>query len=292
MNYTDNQLKKILQDTIVNDYRKNPIILLNLWDAQGEQAYIDFNQPLYEKILVDFNKIFNDTDIPQRVLEISSFLGVVDVSLAKIGFEVHTFDIPEFQQNTNLNTLYSQYNVHPSSGYVKDVWKAGLPYPDDHFDAIILTEVLEHLSYNPLPVLQEISRILKTGGILYITTPNQVRKTNRMNILFGLSIRNDISDSVIQLDGEKKTICGIHWREYTLPELNQLLEITGFAVSSYYYSTWIKKIYPFMHRIINRIACMFFPSLENSITIIAHKKEYKPMKFWFYDEYIKYYKNL
>jgi hypothetical protein len=38
--------------------------------------------------------------------------------------------------------------------------------------------------------------------------------------------------------------------------------------------------------------CMFFPSLRNSITIIARKKEYKPMKFWFYDEYIKYYKNL
>ena len=157
MNYTDNQLKEILQDTITNDYRKNPIILLSLWDAKGEQAYIDFNQPHYEKILLDFNKIFSDNDIPQRVLEISSFLGVIDITLAKIGFEVHTFDIPEFQQNGNLNKLYSHYNVHPSSGYVKDVGNTGLPYPDDHFNAVILSEVLEHLSLNPLPVLQEIN---------------------------------------------------------------------------------------------------------------------------------------
>jgi len=292
MKYSDNQLKKILQDTIINDYRKNPIILLSLWDAKGEQAYIDFNQPHYEKILLDFNKIFSDNDIPQRVLEISSFLGVIDITLAKIGFEVHTFDIPEFQQNGNLNKLYSHYNVHPSSGYVKDVGNTGLPYPNDHFNAVILSEVLEHLSFNPLPVLQEINRILKKGGILYITTPNQVRKRNRMNILFGLSIRDDIRDSVIQLDGEKKKICGMHWREYTLSELTQMLEITGFTVSSYYYSTWTKKIYSFVDKIVNAIVGMFFPSLENSITIIARKKEYKPMKFWFYDEYVKYYKNL
>ena len=292
MKYTDNQLKTILQETIINDYCKKPIILLSLWDAKGEQAYIDFLQTQYEKILLDFNKIFTDNVIPKRVLEISSFLGVVDIALAKIGFEVHTYDIPEFQQNGNLNKLYSKYNVHSSSGYLKDVGKTGLPYPDNHFDAVILSEVLEHLSFNPLPVLQEINRTLKKGGILYITTPNQVRKTNRINILFGHSIRNTISDSVIQLDGEKKMICGIHWREYTLLELTQLLEITGFTTSTYYFSPMTKTNYSSISKIINGIISVFFPSLENTITIIAHKKDYKPMNFWFYTEYIKYYKNL
>jgi SAM-dependent methyltransferase len=292
MHYTDNQLRTILQETIINDYRKNPIILLSLWNAKGEQAYIDFLQGQYEKILLDFNKIFTYNGIPKRVLEISSFLGVVDITLAKIGFEVHTYDIPEFQQNGNLTKLYSKYNVHSSSGYLKDVGKTALPYPDDHFDAVILSEVLEHLSFNPLPVLQEINRTLKKGGILYITTPNQVRKTNRINLLFGFSIRNDISDSVIQLDGEKKTICGIHWREYTLLELMQLLEITGFTISTYYFSTLTKTHYSFIKKLLHGMMSCFFPSLENSITIIAHKKDYKPMKFWFYNEYIKYYKNL
>jgi 2-polyprenyl-3-methyl-5-hydroxy-6-metoxy-1,4-benzoquinol methylase len=292
MQYSDNQLRTILQETIINDYRKNPIILLSLWNAKGEQAYIDFLQSQYEKILLDFNKIFTDNGIPKRVLEISSFLGVIDITLAKIGFEVHTYDIPEFQQNGNLNKLYSKYNVHPSSGYLKDVGKTGLPYPENHFDAVILSEVLEHLSFNPLPVLQEINRTLKKGGILYITTPNQVRKANRINMLFGHSIRNDISDSVIQLDGEKKTICGIHWREYTLLELMQLLEITGFTISTHYFFPMTKTNYSFIKKILMRMMSVFFPSLENSITIIAHKIEYKPMKFWFYNEYIKYYKNL
>jgi hypothetical protein len=35
---------------------------------------------------------------------------------------------------------------------------------------------------------------------------------------------------------------------------------------------------------------LFFPTLEDSITVIAKKNEYKPIKFWFNHEYIKYIK--
>jgi SAM-dependent methyltransferase len=190
-----------------------------------------------------------------------------------------------------LNELYQKYNVHPTSGYLNDVWQNGLPYPDNHFDAVILSEVIEHLNFNPLPVLQEINRILKKDGILYVTTPNQVNLINRIKIIMGRSIRNSISDSVTQLDQTKHTICGIHWREYTLEELIQLLEITGFTVMAYSYSH-LAKTYasPFIHKIFYATSSLLFPKLADSITIISHKKEYKPMKFWFNVEYIKYIK--
>ncbi len=44
-------------------------------------------------------------------------------------------------------------------------------FPDDHFDVITCTEVIEHVS-NPREVINEISRILRPTGILWITTPN------------------------------------------------------------------------------------------------------------------------
>jgi len=240
---------------------------------------------------MDFNKIFRGNFNNKRILEVSSFLGVVDIALAKIGCEVYTYDIPEFQQNSRLNELYGKFNVHPSSGYLKDVWQNGLPYPDNHFDAVILSEVIEHLNFNPLPVLQEINRILKKDGILYVTTPNQVNLMNRIKIVLGRSIRNSISDSVTQLDQAKHTICGIHWREYTLEELIQLLEITGFTLLDYTYSSMAStNASPFMKKIFNATSSLIFPKLADSVTVISKKKEYKPMKFWFNVEYIKYIK--
>lgn len=288
MKHTNVQVKEILNDIILNVYGKNPIILKDLWDARGEKKYIDWLHSQYECILLDFNELFSNTGTPSRVLEISSFLGVVDIALAEMGFDVHTYDIPEFQNNTNLQKLYSDYTVHPAVGYIHDIGKTGLPYPDNHFDAVIFSEVIEHLNINPLPVLQEINRILKPDGILYITTPNQVNLLNRITLMLGRSIRNSISTSVTQIDQSQHTICGIHWREYTLKELGEILEITGFFIKKYRFSNNTKKNSSLVIDVID-FFIVFFPWFNNSITVIAKKKEYRPIKLWLNDEYLKYY---
>jgi SAM-dependent methyltransferase len=45
-----------------------------------------------------------------------------------------------------------------------------LPFEDGSFDCVICTEVLEHCA-RPLEVVREISRVLRTGGWLFATTP-------------------------------------------------------------------------------------------------------------------------
>lgn len=45
-----------------------------------------------------------------------------------------------------------------------------IPEPDASFDAILCSEVLEHLP-DPLAALQEFARLLKPGGILILTAP-------------------------------------------------------------------------------------------------------------------------
>ena len=46
-----------------------------------------------------------------------------------------------------------------------------LPFPDDFFDGVILSEILEHLD-DDVAGLREVRRVLKPGGVVAITVPN------------------------------------------------------------------------------------------------------------------------
>lgn len=45
-----------------------------------------------------------------------------------------------------------------------------IPKPDLHYDAVLCTQVLEHVE-NPLNVLSEFNRVLRHGGKLLVTVP-------------------------------------------------------------------------------------------------------------------------
>lgn len=45
-----------------------------------------------------------------------------------------------------------------------------LPFPDCRFDSVLLDNVLEHI-VNPVPLLTEIRRVLKSGGLLLVGVP-------------------------------------------------------------------------------------------------------------------------
>src|SRR5260370_2579315 len=46
------------------------------------------------------------------------------------------------------------------------------PYPDAAFDVVLCCEILEHLHSDPMGLLAEINRVLKTSGTLFLSTPN------------------------------------------------------------------------------------------------------------------------
>ncbi len=54
-----------------------------------------------------------------------------------------------------------------------------LPYEDARFDAVISMDVVEHV-IDPLPWLIEALRVLKPGGLLFLTTPNYASRSLRL----------------------------------------------------------------------------------------------------------------
>lgn len=239
--------EKIVQDVIA-EYKVSPIDMLEIGDASGEYTYLNNLKDTYVRTIRDVDNMFkSDKRSSRNILEIGSFLGAVSISLKRLGFNVYALDIPEFYKSSTLRSLYKRNGI-PFNGL--NLRNSKIPYESNSLDAVILCEVIEHLNFNPLPVLQEINRVLKNDGYIYIGMPNQSCLRNRKTLLLGRSIHNPIEDFFRQLDRNDNMIVGLHWREYTLNETIQIIQKMGFDTVTQYY------FYPKVQRESNTLKAM------------------------------------
>jgi 2-polyprenyl-3-methyl-5-hydroxy-6-metoxy-1,4-benzoquinol methylase len=68
-------------------------------------------------------------------------------------------------------------------GWIQGDLNNALPSPDSSFDAIVSSEVIEHLE-NPRATYRDLFRLLKPGGLLIVTTPNQESIRSLSALLF------------------------------------------------------------------------------------------------------------
>lgn len=113
-----------------------------------------------------------------------------------------------------------------------------LPFAEKTFEAVVFTEVLEHLRLSPALIFRELRRILVPNGLLLLTTPNVARLTNVAKLLLGRNIYEAFPEN---MESENVTDQLTHIREYTLAELRALLDRNGFAVTRSRYSTCMEQ---------------------------------------------------
>jgi ubiquinone/menaquinone biosynthesis C-methylase UbiE len=91
---------------------------------------------------------------------------------------------PAAVAGVETNREYSKAAEKKFKVYIADLEKERLPLPDESFDLIVCNQVLEHLKniYGPL---QEMDRVVKTGGHLLIGVPNLAGLYNRALLLLG-----------------------------------------------------------------------------------------------------------
>jgi 2-polyprenyl-3-methyl-5-hydroxy-6-metoxy-1,4-benzoquinol methylase len=217
-----------LVDKIISEYKNEPVDLLGFGDEDDEYRYLLFLKDSYVRTISDLIGFFKKARTDSiKVLEIGPFLGIVSVALSELGFNVTATDIKEFISCKNLQTKFQKYKISYFESNLRD---HKLPFNDNEYDLVIMCEVLEHLNFNPLPALKEINRILKLNGLLYLSLPNIAQLGNRLKLLGGESIHNPIKDFFNQLDPNDNSIVGLHWREYTMNEIKEMLEKMDFKI--------------------------------------------------------------
>jgi SAM-dependent methyltransferase len=247
---------------VIDERRKSPVDMLGIGDGEGEYKYLQDVRPTYVRTVRDVDQILGKGSI----LELGAFLGIVSVTLKRMGYAVTSSDIPEFKA---LAPIYERESI-PFD--MLNIRTNRLPYPSASFDAVLLCEMLEHLNFNPLPMLQEINRVLKPGGYLYIGMPNQARLSNRLKALVGKSIHDPISHYFKQLDPKDNMVVGIHWREFTISETSELLQGMGFSIKRSYFfegknSLWRKVV-------------MSYPPFRPCQVVIGQKNSEPQHDFW------------
>lgn len=106
----------------------------------------------------------------QHHIEHASRYDHLSFSVLDIAPQVHA-GAKEFFKLAVVKTL----DIEPGADYCADICKDNSRLiPDNCFDLIICTEVLEHVA-NPFAAVAEINRMLRPGGQAYITTPFNFR---------------------------------------------------------------------------------------------------------------------
>jgi len=161
------------------------------------------------------------------VRELSSALA------ASVGSEVLNLGSGPFFELSELPTLRKRFTLcdidpralalarelHGAALAGADVLTPGapLPYPDAHFDAVVSMDVVEHL-VDPLPWLADALRVLKPGGLLFMTTPNYASRSLRV-------IENTALEAIARTQGFSRK--DLHPSKLDAPSLLSLLARAG-----------------------------------------------------------------
>lgn len=89
--------------------------------------------------------------------------------------------------------------------------------PDTSIDLVIAGEVFEHLS-SPVHFIEEISRVLKKDGIVFLTTPNVCYIGNILRLIINKSNFPPLEASTITIPEQRP-----HIRLYAAEEIRQLM---------------------------------------------------------------------
>ena len=156
------------------------------------------------------------------LLDVGGYLAVFPLTLARLGHDVtvaERYDLYDGALDPVRDLLYAAGVAVVDS----DLTQTDAPLPEPH-DVVTCMAMLEHVAHSPKPLLENLRRC--TGRLLVVDVPNVAYSYKRWNALKGASTQPAIAN----MYDAREPFTG-HHREYTLPELLDVLGLAGFEVA-------------------------------------------------------------
>lgn len=272
--HKDPQLNSVL-DQVLGEFAGYDLVPEG-FQASKTSHYVTRHRHEYTRTLHDLKDHFGALD-GMRVFEIGAFFGVVSIALARLGCQVTASDLPDYMSLPEQQARFGRDTIAINAMRLEDY---RIDQADASQDCVIMCEVLEHLNFNPLPLLKEINRILRPGGLFYLSLPNQARLHNRLRLLRGRSVGIPVADFYDQLDQNSPAIANGHWREYSMVDIDQLVLPLGFHTQRQYYFSLGETLRDGgVRKILGRLFYRLFPTLKENQTHLLIKSERTKMTF-------------
>ncbi len=176
-----------------------------------------------KRLDVVFNELLTEDITNKKVLDAGCGTGWFSKGAVDRGAQVTSMDLGE-------KLLSKVAEKCESERVVGSILQ--MPFPDNTFDIIISSEVIEHVP-SPFEGVKEMYRVLKPGGILILTTPNQlwyfsVWIANRLNLrpyqgLENWTSWNGMKSNLKEIGFINNKMVGIHILPFVSPLLYPLL---------------------------------------------------------------------
>jgi 2-polyprenyl-3-methyl-5-hydroxy-6-metoxy-1,4-benzoquinol methylase len=150
-----------------------------------------------------------------RLLDVGCALGIFLVMAHESGWETYGVDVSPYATNFARNVMGQKVRT----GTLEQI-----KYPDNWFDVVTVWDALEHFD-DPSKQLQEIRRILKDDGIVFMNTPNEEAFMRVLAWKMYCVTRGKFQYPV------RKLYHRFHLYYFTAKTLRSLLEENGFHIA-------------------------------------------------------------
>ncbi|MFC1711394.1 class I SAM-dependent methyltransferase [Patescibacteria group bacterium] len=151
--------------------------------------------------------------IKGRVLDIGCSIGTKTAAIKK---RRHDLEVVGLDKDVRALALFKKEHSLAGIKLVRGDAQA-LPFKKDEFEAVLMTDVLEHLE-KPALAIKEVSRVLKKGGIFHLVVPLEgslATFDGWLKLLFRVNL--------------KKAPVG-HLHQFTLKDVKKILAKSGFRI--------------------------------------------------------------
>ena len=157
------------------------------------------------------------------VCDVGGFFGVFPITLARLGYKVTMTEAIRYYQRS-FDDLFghivaSGVRILDAEPFEQEV------EPDTPFDAVTVLAVLEHYPHSPKRLVENVVRLARPGGAVYLEVPNIAHWPKRVALLRG---RTPLVPILEVLESEVPFIG--HHHEYTIAELRALASRVGLRI--------------------------------------------------------------